>query len=53
MRNGKDDAGDDTPDTEEDHFILDIFNDACLLGDMEMIDERLQTLFRPRNFGNH
>ena len=41
----KNKTGNDPSDTKEDHLILDIFDDTCLSGDMEVIDQRLQASF--------
>lgn len=42
---GECDAGDDAAYPEEDHFIFDVVDEAGLFGDMEMIDQGLQTFF--------
>ena len=38
-------TSDDTTYTKEEHFRFDITDDACLLGDMKMINESLQAFF--------
>jgi len=42
---GEEYAGDDASYAKEEHFSFNVFDDAGLLGDMEMVNQCLQALF--------